>query len=84
MMIITIFQATGQKIKPLILSLLRKGGFDIPSMFPLNWLIGVNGILWSSFIADLLAAVVALVLFFPYWKGLDMGKRPQDAAAMPK
>lgn len=76
MMIITIFQATGQKIKPLILSLLRKGGFDIPSMFLLNWLVGVNGIPWSSFIADLLATVVALILFFPYWKCLG-GKRSQ-------
>lgn len=66
MMIITVFQATGQQFKPLILSLLRKGGFDIPAMFLLNCLVGVNGIPWSSFIADLLCAIVALILFFPY------------------
>lgn len=41
---ITIFQATSKKLQPLILSLLRKGGLDIPFMLLLNKTIGIQGI----------------------------------------
>ena len=67
MMIISIFQATGRKLQPMILSLLRKGGFDIPLMFIMNSLLGANGIPWATPISDLLAMFVAFALFFPYW-----------------
>ena len=70
MMTISILQATGQKIKPLILSFFRKGGFDIPLMFILNSKIGVNGIPIATPTSDLLAMVVALILFVPYWRQL--------------
>lgn len=70
MMIISIFQATGQKTKPMILSLLRKGGLDVPFMFVMNILAGADGIPWATPIADCLAMTVALVLFVPYWKQL--------------
>ncbi len=73
MMTISIFQATGQKIKPLILSFFRKGGFDIPLMFILNSKIGVNGIPIATPTSDLLAMVVALIMFVPYWKKLKKG-----------
>ena len=46
-----------------ILSLLRKGGFDIQAMFLLNWLVDVNGIAWSSFIADPRCIIIALIVF---------------------
>lgn len=67
---ITIFQATGKKLKPLILSLLRKGGLDIPLMILFNSLIGVNGIAWATPLADVLALVVSLLLIIPYLKKL--------------
>lgn len=65
---ITIFQATGKKIQPLILSLLRKGGLDIPLMLLFNSLIGIDGIAWATPLADALALVVSLLLTIPYLK----------------
>ena len=70
MMIISVFQATGQKTKPMILSLLRKGGLDIPFMFLMNAVAGADGIPWATPIADSLAMGMALVLFIPYRKQL--------------
>lgn len=68
MMIISVFQATGQKTKPMILSTLRKGGFDVPFMFIMNAAAGANGIPWATPISDVLAMSVAIALFVPYWK----------------
>lgn len=67
MMIITIFQATGRKLQPTILSLVRKGGFDIPLMFMMNAARGSQGIPWATPISDALAMLIALSLFIPYW-----------------
>ncbi len=64
--IITVFQATKQKVQPLILSLLRKGSLDIPLMIVLNHFIGINGVAWATPIADWLALIVSLLLFLPY------------------
>lgn len=71
MMIISIFQATGQKTKPMILSLLRKGGLDVPFMFAMNALSGADGIPWATPIADALAMLTAFILFVPYWKQIN-------------
>ena len=71
MMLITVFQATGRKLQPTMLSLLRKGGLDVPFMFLMNALLGVNGIAWATPIADLLAMLTALILFIPFWRKLD-------------
>lgn len=71
MMIIAIFQAAGQKTKPMILSLLRKGGLDVPFMFLMNALAGADGIPWATLIADCLAMTTALILFLPYWKQIN-------------
>ena len=69
-MLITVFQATGRKLQPTILSLLRKGGLDVPFMFLMNALLGVSGIAWATPIADLLAMLTALALFLPFWRRL--------------
>jgi len=68
MMAISVFQATGQKTKPMILSLLRKGGLDVPFMFLMNATAGADGIPWATPIADCFAMTIALILFIPYWK----------------
>ena len=68
MMIISIFQATGQKGRPLMLSMLRKGGLDVPFMFLMNALAGAAGIPWATPMADCLAMAAALLLFIPWWK----------------
>lgn len=67
---ITIFQATGKKAQPLLLSLLRKGGLDIPLMFLFHSLIGLNGIAWATPLADVLAFAISLFLTIPYLKKL--------------
>lgn len=69
-MAITIFQATGKKVQPLVLSFLRKGGLDIPLMMLLHAAIGMEGVLWATPLADLLAGVVAAILVLPYLKKL--------------
>lgn len=65
-MIITVFQATKQKVQPLFLSLLRKGSLDIPLMITLNRFIGIKGVAWATPLADWLALIVSLFLFVPY------------------
>lgn len=65
-MIITVFQATKQKVQPLILSLLRKGSLDIPLMLVLNSAVGIKGIAWATPLADWLALTVSLLFFLPY------------------
>ena len=65
-MIIMVFQATKQKVQPLILSMLRKGSVDIPLMIVLNRLIGINGIAWATPLADWLTLIVSMLLFLPY------------------
>jgi Na+-driven multidrug efflux pump len=70
MIIITLFQSVGEKVQPLILSLLRKGGLDIPFMFMMNAFLGVNGIVWATPIADFGAMLMAIVLFIPFWKNM--------------
>ena len=71
MLAITVFQSVGKKVQPTILSLMRKGGLDIPFMFLLNSLVEVNGIVWATPIADLCAMIVAVILFIPFWKRLS-------------
>lgn len=73
MIIITLFQSIGIKARPLLLSLLRKGGLDIPLMFLMNALLGVNGIVWATPIADFSAMLAALALFLPFWQKMRSG-----------
>ena len=68
LIIITIFQAVGEKVKPLILSLIRKGVVDIPLMFILNHFFGLMGIIWATPLADFCSTIFAIVIFVPFWK----------------
>lgn len=69
--IIAIFQSVGQKGKPLVLSMLRKGGLDVPFMFLLDALAGAGGIAWATPIADFGSMVVAIILFVPQLKRMS-------------
>lgn len=62
---ITVFQAIGKKIQPLLLSLLRKGSLDIIFMLLLNHRFGISGIAWATPIADWLALILSLSLTVP-------------------
>ena len=69
-MIITIFQATGQRFRPLMLSLLRKGSVDIPLMLIFDKVFDVVGIAWAVPIADIVALAVSFCVFIPYYMNL--------------
>lgn len=66
-MAITLFQATGRKGAPLLLSMLRKGCVDIPLMFLFHSLIGVTGVAWATPAADTLAMAISLCVALPYF-----------------
>ncbi len=70
MIIITMFQAVGKKLLPLILSMLRKGAVDIPAMFLMNRLVGIEGIAWATPIADVVSMTAAILCFLPFWRDL--------------
>jgi len=80
MMIIAVFQATGMKVRPMILSFIRKGGLDIPLVFLINHFFGVWGIPFTTPICDALAMLVALGMFIPYWRSFkkhELSKQSQ-------
>ena len=78
MLAITTFQSVGKKLEPAALSLLRKGGLDIPFMLLLDRLAGVDSIVWATPLADLIAMVVALCLFAPFWRRLSEQIRGEE------
>lgn len=67
---VTIFQATGKKAQPLLLSMLRKGTLDIPLMLLFNATVGLRGVAWSTPLADMIAMLVSAALVIPYLKKL--------------
>lgn len=73
-MVITIFQAVGQRAKPLILSLMRKGSIDVLLMVLFNRIFGISGIAWATPVADWLAFIVSLLLIIPFLKRLKAEK----------
>ena len=79
MLAITAFQSVGKKVQPTILSLMRKGGLDIPFMFLLNGLLGVNGIVWATPITDVCAMIVAVIVLVPFWKMLSSQEKKDPA-----
>ena len=68
MMVVTVFQATGEKLRPMLVSMLRKGGLDIPFMLLYNALAGVEGIAFATPTADVLTMTIGIILIVPYWK----------------
>lgn len=69
----TIFQATGRRVQPIVLSMLRKGGLDVPLMFLFNHLFGLQGIAWATPAAEVLTLAVAAAMLLPYLKKLQKG-----------
>lgn len=67
---ISIFQATGRKVPPIIISTLRKGVLDIPLMYLLNHFFRINGLVWAIPLADLGALIIAGSMVAPLLKAL--------------
>lgn len=68
--VLTVFQATGKKIQPIILSMLRKGAADVPFMFLFNARFGINGAAWATPVAEVISVIVAAAMVIPYLKRL--------------
>ena len=71
----TMFQAVGMKTRPLILSFMRKGGFDIPFMLLYNSVFGLFGIVWATTTAEILAMCCALIMLIPFIKRFDRERK---------
>lgn len=71
MMAVTVFQATGEKLRPMLVSLLRKGGLDVPFMLLYNAAAGIEGIPFATPTADVLTMIIAVILVIPYWKKIS-------------
>lgn len=67
-MITTVFQATKQKVQPIVLSILRKGTLDIPLMLILGKFWGLKGIANAIPISDWLACAMAFAMFIPFYR----------------
>ena len=66
-----VFQATGKKVRSFILSILRKGLLDIPSMFWLKSMYGAVGVVWATPLAECISAVIAIGLFVSFLVKFD-------------
>lgn len=57
------FQIIGKTIPAALLSLAREGLFLIPAAFILPYILGVNGVIFSQTIAELLSSILAISFF---------------------
>lgn len=80
----TFFTSIGKPVKGVILSLTRQIIFFVPILIVLPMFIGIDGILFTGPIADLLSALVAISLVTIEFKSMDMfeelikqGKKPE-------
>ncbi len=65
--IIAVFQAVGEGLKPFILSILHKGSLDIVLLFVVRKLFGLEYILWVAPVMSAVALAVGLVLIFRFF-----------------
>lgn len=66
--IIAVFQAVGQSIKPFLLSLLHKGSLDIVLFIVIRKLFGLDYILWASPIMAAVALLAGLILIARFFR----------------
>ena len=57
------FQAMGMGKQSLILSSLRQGVVNIPLLFVMNHFFGLDGIVWTQLISDVITAVISYALY---------------------
>ena len=57
-----LFQATGKKLRTLLLSVMRKGTLDVLLMGVLSARLGAPGVVWATPLTELAAVVVAAIL----------------------
>ncbi len=76
-MVITIFQAIGKKVQPMILAMMRKGTLDVLFVVIFDRIWGMSGISWATPISDWMAFIVAMIFLIPLLKTLGDDKKEQ-------
>ncbi len=70
--IIAVFQALGEGLKPFLLSLIHKGSFDIALFFTIRKVFGLEYILWSTPVMALIALLVGVILIIHLFKRMPL------------
>lgn len=70
--IIAVFQAVGQSLKPFFLSLLHKGSLDIILFFVIRHIWGLEFILWASPVTAAAALIVGIVMVIQLFRSLHL------------
>ncbi len=80
----TTFQAMGKGTQSLIFSACRQGLFNIPLLFLMNYLIGVDGLLWTQLLADSLTMIVSFTLYRFLIKQLEREEEAAESGEQPQ
>ncbi|MBR0204393.1 MAG: hypothetical protein IJQ56_08520, partial [Synergistaceae bacterium] len=64
--LVNFFQAVGMGGRALALGSARWIVFNIPLLFILNYIFGMYGIVWTQVIADVMMAVVSLIVYMNF------------------
>lgn len=68
---VAVFQACGMGLKSLIFAILRKVVLEIPALFILKLVVGINGLAFAQFAAEFILAIAALVVLLRMFKQLE-------------
>lgn len=74
--IIAVFQAVGEGLKPFVLSILHKGSLDILLFFIIRRVFGLEYILWASPIMAMIALIVGIVFILGMFKSMRRNQQP--------
>ena len=64
------FQAMGMGKQSLLLSSLRQGLVNIPLLFLMNYLAGIDGIAWTQLVSDIITTVISVSVYIVMYKKL--------------
>lgn len=70
---VNLFQAVGHGGRALLLVVIRWAVLNIPMLFIMNAILGINGIVWSQFISDTITAGISMIMYLRFKKRLDFG-----------
>ena len=72
-----VFQAVGMGMKSLIFAILRKIVLEIPALFVLNRLFPLYGLAYAQFFAELILAIIAIIVLLRMFHNLDQQYQKQ-------
>ena len=65
------FQGVGKGVRALQLMLLRWACLNIPLLFIMNALFGINGVVWAQFTGDVITSVISQAVYMQFSKTLS-------------